>query len=44
MPTIDNNYSKIEEKQIDNIYTDMARFILLRFVMRMEHSSIKMAC
>uniref|UniRef100_K4A2Y0 Uncharacterized protein n=1 Tax=Setaria italica TaxID=4555 RepID=K4A2Y0_SETIT len=28
MPTIDSNYSKIEDKQIDNICTDMARFIL----------------
>uniref|UniRef100_K3YYR0 Uncharacterized protein n=1 Tax=Setaria italica TaxID=4555 RepID=K3YYR0_SETIT len=28
MPTIDSNYSKIEDKQIDNICMDMARFIL----------------
>uniref|UniRef100_K3ZEQ7 Ubiquitin-like protease family profile domain-containing protein n=1 Tax=Setaria italica TaxID=4555 RepID=K3ZEQ7_SETIT len=28
MPTIDSNYSKIEAKQIDNIFMDMARFIL----------------
>uniref|UniRef100_K4AKE0 Uncharacterized protein n=1 Tax=Setaria italica TaxID=4555 RepID=K4AKE0_SETIT len=28
MRTIDSNYSKMEDKQIDNICTDMARFIL----------------
>ncbi|RCV04866.1 hypothetical protein SETIT_1G035600v2 [Setaria italica] len=28
MPTIDRNYSKIEDKQIDNICTDIMRFIL----------------
>uniref|UniRef100_K3ZNL2 Ubiquitin-like protease family profile domain-containing protein n=1 Tax=Setaria italica TaxID=4555 RepID=K3ZNL2_SETIT len=28
MPTINNNYTKIEDKQIDYICTDMARFIL----------------
>uniref|UniRef100_K3YCP8 Uncharacterized protein n=1 Tax=Setaria italica TaxID=4555 RepID=K3YCP8_SETIT len=28
MPTIDSNYSKIEDKQIDNICMDMERFIL----------------
>uniref|UniRef100_K3YY70 Uncharacterized protein n=1 Tax=Setaria italica TaxID=4555 RepID=K3YY70_SETIT len=28
MPTIDRNYSTIEDKQIDNICMDMARFIL----------------
>uniref|UniRef100_K3XQZ5 Uncharacterized protein n=1 Tax=Setaria italica TaxID=4555 RepID=K3XQZ5_SETIT len=28
MTTIDSNYSKIEDKQINNICTDMARFIL----------------
>uniref|UniRef100_K3ZV78 Ubiquitin-like protease family profile domain-containing protein n=1 Tax=Setaria italica TaxID=4555 RepID=K3ZV78_SETIT len=28
--TIDSNYSKIKDKQIDNIYTNMARFILCK--------------
>nr|XP_034596736.1 uncharacterized protein LOC117857899 [Setaria viridis] len=28
MPTIHGNYTKIEEKQINNICTDMTRFIL----------------
>ncbi|RCV20018.1 hypothetical protein SETIT_4G022200v2 [Setaria italica] len=28
MSTINSNYSKVEDKQIDNICTDMARFIL----------------
>uniref|UniRef100_K3Y2T5 Uncharacterized protein n=1 Tax=Setaria italica TaxID=4555 RepID=K3Y2T5_SETIT len=28
MPTINSNYNKIEDKQIKNIYTNMARFIL----------------